>query len=100
MPKKVIKVSKVLKLIDAMPNSTDTYVQELRAAISTKKSKRVRENELYEICESTHASCDSECPVFAVNNEVPDTAKDFNVNRGCDCFKNGTAMLEFLNKNK
>lgn len=105
MSKKVIKVSKVLELIDAMPTVHDVYVQELRAAViakatSIQKSKREREEELSEICERTHFSCDGNCPVFAVNNEVPDTAHDFNANRGCDCFKNGKAMLKFLKKNK
>jgi len=56
-------------------------------------------NEFYEVCESVHASCDSECPVYRLNgNKVPDTANDFKANRGCDCFKNGTAMLKFTRK--
>jgi hypothetical protein len=55
--------------------------------------------ELYEICDSVHSSCDSSCPVYRLNgNQVPDTANDFKVNRGCDCFKNGTAMLKFIRK--
>lgn len=55
------------------------------------------ENELYEVCDRIHSSCDSDCPVYSLNgNSVPDTAKDFNVNRGCDCFKNGKKMLEFI----
>ena len=57
------------------------------------------ENGLYEICDDTHSSCDDGCPVYRLNgHEVPDTAKDFKVNRGCDCFKNGTAMLAFIRK--
>ena len=48
-----------------------------------------------------HSSCDSECPVYFLNgNEVPDTAKDFEVNRGCDCFKSGSAMLKFIRENQ
>ena len=55
------------------------------------------EDGLYQICDNVHSSCDSSCPVYELNgNEVPDTAKDFKVNRGCDCFKNGAAMLEFI----
>jgi len=55
--------------------------------------------ELYYICDRVHSSCDCDCPVFQLNNnKIPDTAKDFNVNRGCDCFKNGKAMLEFIRK--
>lgn len=53
--------------------------------------------ELYEICDRVHSSCNSECPVYRLNgNKVPDTANDFEVNRGCDCFKSGTDMLEFI----
>jgi len=52
---------------------------------------------LYEICDRVHSGCDSECPVYRLNgNKVPDTANDFEVNRGCDCFKNGAKMLEFI----
>lgn len=55
--------------------------------------------ELYCICDSVHASCNNDCPVFKLNgNEVPDTAKNFDINRGCDCFKDGAAMLEFIRK--
>ena len=56
-------------------------------------------SELLEICNRVHSSCDSECPVYRLNgNKVPDTANDFKVNRGCDCFKNGSAMLDFIRK--
>jgi len=52
---------------------------------------------LYDICDNTHSSCDGGCPVYRLNGyAVPDTANDFNVNRGCDCFKDGQAMLEFI----
>lgn len=55
------------------------------------------EYELYEICDRVHSSCNSECPVYQVNgNKVPDTANDFKVNRGCDCFKSGKNMLSFI----
>jgi len=55
------------------------------------------ENELYEICDRTHSSCNSTCPVYSLNgNKVPDTANDFNANRGCDCFKSGKKMLSFM----
>jgi len=56
-------------------------------------------NGLYEICDNVHSQCNDECPVYRLNgHEVPDTAKDYIVNYGCDCFKNGTAMLEFIRK--
>lgn len=55
------------------------------------------ENELYEVCCHEHSSCNPQCPVFKLNgNAVPDTAKDFKVNRGCDCFKSGENMLAFI----
>jgi hypothetical protein len=54
---------------------------------------------LYVICDDTHASCDSNCPVYEANgNEAPGSDKPFDENRGCDTFKNGMAMLEFLRK--
>lgn len=47
---------------------------------------------LYEICDETHASCNDMCPVYEKNHgPVNPTAK-----YGCDCFKNGKKMLEFL----
>jgi len=53
--------------------------------------------ELYDICDSVHSSCNSDCPVYELNgNSVPDTANDWKVNRGCDCFKNGDEMLSFI----
>ena len=52
---------------------------------------------LYDICDREHSSCNSECPVYAANgNAVPDAVHDFNINRGCDCFRNGKAMAEFI----
>lgn len=57
------------------------------------------ESLLYEICDRVHASCDSECPVYQINGyAVPDSANDFDKNRGCDCFKSGKAMREFILK--
>jgi hypothetical protein len=56
-------------------------------------------NELYEICDKVHSSCDNSCPVYELNGGVPDTAKDFKINRGCDTFKNGFKMLEFIRQN-
>ena len=47
-------------------------------------------DEPYEMCDREHHSCNSDCLVYKLNgNAVPDTAKDFDVNRGCDCFKDG-----------
>lgn len=69
----------------------------VKLAKGEKITDREIANELYEICDSVHSSCDSGCPVYSLNgNQVPDKAKNFKVNRGCDCFKNGTAMLKFI----
>jgi hypothetical protein len=69
----------------------------LKLALGQKISDEDIANGLYEICDSVHSSCGSDCPVYCLNgNEVPDIAKDFNANRGCDCFKNGSAMLKFI----
>lgn len=55
------------------------------------------ENELYDICDRVHSSCDYDCPVYELNGgEAPDTANDFDSNRGCDCFKSGKKMLSFI----
>lgn len=49
-------------------------------------------DELYDICDRTHASCDSDCPVYVKNgNSAPDTK-----GHGCDTFKSGSNMLAFL----
>lgn len=51
---------------------------------------------LYEICDREHSSCNSECPVFEKNYGPLHPERPFNENRGCDCFKNGYKMLDFL----
>ena len=52
------------------------------------------QDELHEICETEHSSCNSNCPVYDINGgEAPNTITD---NRGCDCFKNGSKMLTFI----
>lgn len=63
--------------------------------------EKVTKDDIYdalnEICESVHSSCDTSCPVNRLNGgEAPDTAGDFNINRGCDCFKNGEKMYKFI----
>jgi len=58
-------------------------------------------NALYEICDSVHSSCDNQCPVYRLNgSKAPGEDKPFEENRGCDCFKNGTAMYNFIKKSK
>lgn len=62
-------------------------------------SKEEIYNELYEVCDRVHASCDDECPVYFLNgHDVPDTVNNFEENRGCDTFKSGKKMYEFIQK--
>ena len=53
-------------------------------------------NELYEICESEHASCNSGCPVYSLNGKSIPMNED---RSNCSCFKAGFAMLEFIRTN-
>ena len=49
---------------------------------------------LYDICDTEHASCSSNCPVF-------DKIGGFSWREeedGCGCFKNGRKMLKLLRK--
>ena len=50
------------------------------------------EEELYDVCDRVHATCYRECPVFAVNNEIPWNKEKSN----CRCFKDGEKMLAFI----
>jgi len=50
--------------------------------------------ELYDICCAVHASCDSECPIFALENKIP-----MNENKECYYFKSGHKMLKKLRQN-
>jgi len=54
-------------------------------------SDLVIKDELYEICDSQHAQCNDDCPVFLLL--TLEEKKNF---RDCACFKNSTAMLEFI----
>ena len=51
-------------------------------------------NVLYDICESVHAGCDSECPVYELQNENEREANS------CPCFKSGEAMANFIREHK
>ena len=50
---------------------------------------------LYEICDSIHSSCDSECPVYAIRENIGNGFEICN----CLCFKNGKKMYDFIKKN-
>jgi len=49
--------------------------------------------ELYEICDRVHASCDDECPIYEANNHKIPWNKDLS---NCICFKDGKKMLKYL----
>ena len=52
--------------------------------------------ELFEICDTVHAGCHDECPVYRMNgSSVPNKR---NSEEGCDCFKNGHAMFRFIKR--
>jgi hypothetical protein len=52
------------------------------------------EDALYEMCDREHASCSSACLVYKFNgNKIPDL---LGTSCGCDCFKSGYTMLNFI----
>jgi hypothetical protein len=66
----------------------------VKLALGQKITDEDLENALYEVCDDVHSSCNSSCPINRLNGgEVPNTLPN---NRGCDCFKNGKAMLKFI----
>ena len=51
---------------------------------------------LYEICDSVHAGCDYNCPVYELNGGLPPKESEYGKKYGCDCFKSGSAMRAFI----
>ena len=49
------------------------------------------EEELFEVCDRVHSSCDSECPIYAKFGDLPN-------GNDCEFHKNGSAMLVELRK--
>lgn len=76
----------------------DTMNELLAKAIAKEEIKDGDiEYALFEICEREHSSCNDECPVYEKNRGCfLASGRPFKENRGCDCFKNGPAMLKFL----
>ena len=70
----------ILKVIEGkMPKPRDVY------------------DDLYEICCEVHATCYNACPVFKINgSKVPCSNDEIKFASGCDCFKNGKAMYNFI----
>jgi hypothetical protein len=62
----------------------------------TPVSKEDTESFFYNICDREHSTCNSDCPVFAITNSVPNKS---NSRYGCDCFKDGKAMIKYLKTN-
>ena len=65
----------------------------LRIADGT-TNKKDAEEILYDICDSVHSSCDSDCPVYEKNGGVPWV----NGESGGDCrtFRYGSKMLHYI----
>lgn len=88
------------KLTEQDVRESQNDLQDIDLKLKVARGQKITDkdlvNELYEVCDMTHASCDSGCPVYRLNgNEAPHTEGE---EYGCDCFKNGTAMLEFIRK--
>lgn len=66
-----------------------------KAIFGQKISKEDIYAALFEICDTVHACCDHDCPVYDINDGPVDYGA-----RGCVCFKNGKAMYEFIVKQK
>lgn len=73
----------------------------LKKAIEGKKFTREDiTTELSEICDRVHASCDDECPVYFLNgSKVPECSDKVHYG-GCLTFKDGKAMLKFINTHR
>jgi hypothetical protein len=56
-------------------------------------------DELYEICDRVHASCDDDCPIHRINGGVLKDGSSYEKLYGCGCFKNGEKMAAFLVEN-
>lgn len=67
----------------------------LKLAKDEDVTNRDIENELYEICEREHSSCNWECPVYRIAGHIP-FIEDLTV---CKCFKDGYKMRKFILEN-
>ena len=57
-----------------------------------KNTRKLFQDTLRQICEDTHANCTSSCPVYHIMYE------EGNGKMECQCFKNGPAMLKFIER--
>lgn len=58
-----------------------------------KLTKREIQDLLYEICDDVHSSCDAGCPVYDINDGPVNPSSS---QSGCDCFKSGQKMYDFI----
>jgi len=65
-----------------------------KLVMGKKPTPREVQDELYDICERVHASCDGECPVYEINHGLVNP--EYESNCGCACFKDGVAMYNFI----
>jgi hypothetical protein len=76
----------------------DSLLKKLIA--KTAISKKDIEEALCNICDRVHATCDDECPVYALNgSKVPECSDKVHYG-GCLTFKDGKAMLKFINTHR
>lgn len=75
-------------------NRTKFFVNMAKVAnsLSPYETKKLTE-ELKDLCYDLHGCDCEECPVYAVNNEIPNNE---NSRWGCDCFKDGHKMMKFI----
>lgn len=83
------------KIANAIDNE---YGSSLLKYASAEVGQNVTEDEkkeiLFEVCDLVHSSCDARCPVYELNGcEAPNNEHN---GYGCDCFKSGSSMLEFI----
>ena len=53
-------------------------------------------NELYDVCDRVHSSCNNDCPIYDMHWKVPVKEWDWN----CEYFKSGTKMLRAIREAK
>jgi hypothetical protein len=68
----------------------NTLIKKL--VMGKKPTAKEVQDELYEICDEVHSSCDCSCPVYDINKGPVDPSGP----SGCACFKNGKKMYDFI----
>ena len=92
-------MNKQQKSIKAVDNVLEKLKDEellVRLACGAKYTQEDLYEALYDVCCSEHASCNSNCPVYRLNGQNAPNETDSGY--GCDCFKSGKTMAEFIQK--